>query len=134
MLAPNAARAATGGGRRSPRDVGQLGGKTNSTLNTKPDISATLCGSNECEAANIVTTGHTPVLAMCRQLLQQGVDPDTALTVYRRGIVALRVRSIGRAARLAVEVDRYGRPQFRKARERGAGAASPMRKNGEATL
>jgi hypothetical protein len=112
MLAPNAARAALAVKQRSPREIGQLGGTTNSTHNTQANISATLRGDEECEAVNVVVTGHAPVLKLCRELLAQGVDPDTALTVYRRGIVALKVRSIGEAARLTVKTAGNGTPIF----------------------
>jgi hypothetical protein len=77
-------------------------------------------------------TGHAPVLKLCRELLAQGVDPDTALTVYRRGIVALKVRSIGEAARLTVKDDgNTGTPRFVAHRQTRA-AAPCMRKNGGA--
>jgi hypothetical protein len=129
MLASNAARATLAVKQRSPREIGQLAGKTNSTHITAESIHATLRGDNECEAANIVATGHAPVLILCRRLLQQDVDPDTAMVVYRRGQVALRVRAIGQAANLAVEDNKYGTPHFRKARPERCGAGLPIEKN-----
>jgi hypothetical protein len=41
MTFAEAARAATGGDRRDPREIGQLGSTTISTHNTQPNISAT---------------------------------------------------------------------------------------------
>jgi hypothetical protein len=129
MLAPNAARAALAVKQHSPREIGQLGGTTNFTHNTQANISATLRGDEECEAVNVVVTGHAPVLKLCRELLAQGVDPDTALTVYRNGIVALRVRSIGKAARLTVKDDgNTGTPRF-VAYQQTRATAPFMRKN-----
>ena len=39
---------------------------------------------------------------MCRELLAAGLPPDAALIVWRRGTLALRIRSIGEAAALEV--------------------------------
>jgi hypothetical protein len=91
-------------------------------------IFAQLTGSHRCEALGIVVTGHAPVLTLCRELLAAGIDPNSALDVFRRGLLALRVRSVGGAARLAVEDNENGRPQFRLARPPRRGAAPPTRK------
>jgi len=66
-----------------------------------------------------------------------GIDPRTALIVYRGGTLALRVRSIGEGAALTVETDRDGRPSFRRRRDKRAasyGAASPVRQNQTADI
>lgn len=81
-----------------------------------------LTGSNVCTAAGLTARGATPALALCRQLLAAGLDPDHALEVYRNGTLALRIRSIGEAAGL--EVNSHG-TAFIALRERRA--ASPMR-------
>src|SRR5262245_22543025 len=65
-------------------------------------IRADLVGSSTCSAAGITATSNTPVLVLCRRLLAAGLDPDTAVLVYRGAVLALRVRSIGEAARLTV--------------------------------
>src|SRR6516164_8852996 len=124
MLAPNAEKAAPAVRCSSQENV-RLGRREHSTHNTQSNISATLRGSEECEAVNVIVTGHAPVLKLCRELLAQGVDPDTAMTVYRRGIVALRVRSIGEAARLTVKSAGNGAPIFVVDHSwQGAGASS----------
>jgi hypothetical protein len=46
--------------------------------------------------------GFAPVLKLCRQLLANGLDPDRAVEVYRRGVLALRIRSLGEAAGLEI--------------------------------
>jgi hypothetical protein len=81
-------------------------------------IRAELIGSHECrcEEHERLAFGYAPVLAMCRELLAAGMSPDAALHVYRRGILALKVRAIGKAAQLVVEDSETGRPQFRLAR------------------
>ena len=90
-------------------------------------IRTDLIGSDTCLAAGITATGATPVLALCRQLLAAGLDPDAALEVYRAGTLALRVRSIGEGARLTVKTAGNGCPIFTvDAACRGA-AASPLR-------
>ena len=65
-------------------------------------IPAELTGSDTCTAFGHTTNGATPVLAMCRELLVAGLNPDSALLVYRKGVLALRVRSISEAASLEV--------------------------------
>jgi hypothetical protein len=94
-------------------------------------IRATLTGSDCCSTLGITATGHAPVLALSRLLIEAGHHPATALEVYRRETLALRVRSIGEAARLTVEDDRRGRPRLRRWRDRQerCGAASPVRQN-----
>src|SRR6266516_472303 len=73
---------------------------------------AELIGSTACTAAGITGTGHAPVLSLCRQLLAAGLDPDTALEVFRGATLALHVRSIGKAAGLTVKDDNRGVPRF----------------------
>jgi len=90
----------------------------------QPPLRAELLGSNTCAAGSIVCTGNAPVLALCRQLLAAGVDPDMALEVFRGATVALRVRAIGAAATLTVrESTRDGRPRF-----------APLSSDGSATM
>src|SRR5262249_22908970 len=102
----------------------------NSTHITQPVICATLSGSSCCEAAGITARGHAPILALCRKLLAAGFNPDSALIVYRNGVLSIRINSIGKAASLVVEDSKNGRPRFRPARSARGGAVSRMRKNG----
>src|SRR5262245_49096271 len=87
-------------------------------------IIARLRGSDTCPAAGITVRGTTPVLALCRELLGAGLDPDTALEVHRAGILALRVRTIGEASRL--EINGHGNG-FRVLP--AGGTAAPIRQN-----
>ena len=86
-------------------------------------IEATLTDSHHCEALGIVAIGHAPVLNLCRSLLAAGIDPDTALAVYRDGILSLHIRSIREGAQLTVENGGTGAPKFRLARLARCGAA-----------
>jgi hypothetical protein len=89
-------------------------------------LRAALVGSNRCTAAGITATGQAPVLALCRELLAAGFDPDQPLEIYRGTTLALRVRSIGEAARLTVKDNRLGRPVFVRWQDRPASdAAAP---------
>jgi len=65
-----------------------------------------------CQEIDAAVTANAPVLAMCRQLLATGVDPDRPLRVYRRGALALKVRSIREGARLTVKIAGNGTPIF----------------------
>jgi hypothetical protein len=99
-----------------------------STTNSK-SIRAEITGGDTCSALGIIATGHAPVLALCRELLAAGLDPDAAVEAWRAGTLALRVRSISAGALLTVEDDSRGTPRFRPWR---GGAASLVRQNGVA--
>jgi hypothetical protein len=90
-------------------------------------LRAEFVGNHVCKAAGVVVKANAPALALCRQLLAQGVDPDAALQIYRNGTLALRIRSIADGAALTVEDDRFGKPVFRWNRALGAGMASLAR-------
>jgi hypothetical protein len=69
---------------------------------TNSPIAVHLNGANRATAASITATAAASVLQLCRRLLAAGHDPSTPLDVYRGDVLALRVRSIGEAARLTV--------------------------------
>jgi hypothetical protein len=71
-------------------------------INSPLLVHAELTGSNTCKALGVTAQGATPVLKLCRQLLASGLDPDAAMEVYRRGVLALRVRTIAEAAGLEI--------------------------------
>jgi hypothetical protein len=98
--------------------------------NASPTIQAELTGATTCSAAGIAAHGNAPMLALCRQLLAAGLDPDSALAVYRSTTLAIRVRSIGEAAKLTVrESTPDGRPRFARL---NSDVGPPMRKSGSA--
>ncbi len=63
-------------------------------------IRGELIGSDRCSALGTIATGHAPVLALARLLIEAGYDPATPLEAWRGDILALRIRSIGEGARL----------------------------------
>jgi hypothetical protein len=65
-------------------------------------IEAELFGSNECRALGITAKSDSPVLALCRKLVDAGHDPTTPLEAYRADMLCLRVKSIGQGAELQV--------------------------------
>ncbi len=104
--------------------------------NSSLPLNAELIGDDTCTAAGVTARSHAPALALCRQLLAAGLDPDQALEVYRGATLALLIRSIGEGAQLTVKEDNRGTPRFIAYRpgpdERGNGAcggASPMRQS-----
>ena len=71
-------------------------------------IRAELAGSDSCSALGITISSSSPVLALCRKLVQAGFDPSTPLEVRRGETLSLRVRSIGEGARLEVNAKGNG--------------------------
>jgi hypothetical protein len=59
---------------------------------------------NTCTALGITARDRdgSPVLKLCRKLIEGGHDPATPLHAYRGDTLCLKVRSIGEAARLRV--------------------------------
>jgi hypothetical protein len=104
------------------RQFWQVGGAEVSPSQVSPQaIRAELAGSDSCNVLGITTNSSSPVLALCRKLVQAGYDPSTPLEVYRGETLCLRIRSIGKAA--ALEINAYG-TGFRPRRE--ADAAPPI--------
>lgn len=102
---------------REPQVIDLLGSKINPARKIQPrqePVIAELVGDDSCRCREIgaPVTANAPVLAMCRQLLATGVDPDTPLCVYRRGVLALKVRSLREGARLTVKTAGNGTPIF----------------------
>src|SRR5438270_768550 len=89
----------------------------------RPHVRADLIGSTVARSTNgILTDGPTPILAMCRRLIDAGFDPALQLKAYRGTVLTLTVRIIGEGARLEIDGEGHG---FRPRREPDAGA--PMR-------
>jgi Fe2+ transport system protein FeoA len=66
-----------------------------------------------------ITTGkepknHSPRFDYCRKLLQQGVDPNEPLEVYRGDTLSMTIRSIGEGAKLAIRENEKTGPRFIK--------------------
>jgi hypothetical protein len=94
-----------------------------SPLSPQDAIRAELIGDDECTiAAGITARGNTPILALCRKLIEAGPDPGRPLHAYRGDTLCLIVRSIGEAAGLQINSHGTG---FEPVRERRA--APPVR-------
>jgi hypothetical protein len=87
-------------------------------------VRAELNGSGTATALGFTVQGNTPVLALCRRLVEAGYDPETLLEAWRSDVLCLRVRSICEGASLEINGDGTG---FR--RRRAPDAAPPMRKS-----
>jgi len=94
-------------------------------------IRAQLSGDDTCSALGLTVKSDSPVLALCRKLVDAGYDATTPLEVYRGDTLALRVKSIGRGAELRVATNSSGRPVFKRQETRAA--APPMRPFEEAS-
>jgi hypothetical protein len=92
-----------------------------------PVIRAELSGSNTATAEGITVRAITPVLQLCRRLVEAGYDPVRPLHAYRGDILCLKVRSIGEAAGLQPSGEGGG---FRPADK--PGRAPPVEFSGEA--
>lgn len=91
---------------------------------TRTVIRAELAKDNRATACGIVAQSSSPVLKLCRMLVDAGHDPATPLDVWRNGILCLRIRSIGEAAGLELNGDGTGFRPIRK-----PDAASPIDSN-----
>ncbi len=92
---------------------------------TRQQVCAELTGDDRCAAAGVVAVGVTQTILLCKALLATGMSQDQALDVFRNGVLALRVRSIGEAAGLEIALEP---PGFRRVRQRNA--ARPLKKTG----
>jgi hypothetical protein len=132
MISRKAARPAPAVTGCGPQVIDLLGGRINPARHIQPKqehVIAELVGDDSCRCQEIdaAVTANAPVLAMCRQLLATGIDPDTALCVYRQGKLALRVRSIREGARLTVKTAGNGTPIFTLDDGCKGAAAPPVR-------
>src|SRR5215469_15190759 len=80
----------------SPTDYCNYKNLSNTTIQA---ARAELIGS-ACSALGITARGTTPVLALCRLLVEAGHDPATPLEAWRGSTLCLRIRRIGEAAQL----------------------------------
>ena len=87
----------------------QVGGAEDSPSQVSPQATrAELIGSDVCTAFGLTARNHSPVLALCRALIEAEHNPATPLDAYRGDVLCLRVRSIGEGARLEVNTKGTG--------------------------
>lgn len=133
MRARNGAGATHRGDDADARKIDQLGNAVGllATLKFPPSqacaIRAELVGDDTCTALEITAQGFTPVLSLCRQLVEAGVNPDFSLLAYRGNVLTLSVRSIGEGARLTVKIAGNGASIFAPEHAFGGATAPPAR-------
>ena len=69
---------------------------------TPAGVRAELGGDDSASALGITVRSPSPVLSLCRALVEARCDPRRPLDVYRGNTLALRIKSIGQAAKLRV--------------------------------
>jgi hypothetical protein len=79
------------------------------------------CDTCCCESIGLTVTSPSPILSLCRALVERDVDPNTALHVYRGATLTLIVTGIGKGARLEVRGDGVG---FRPSAKLGAASTA----------
>lgn len=95
-------------------------------------VLADIIGSDRCQAEGFTARSSSPVLAICRKLIEAEVDPDLPLRAYRGNVLCLAIRSIGEAARLIVKSAGNGVPIFAVSTGHEGAAAPPVRQSGAA--
>jgi hypothetical protein len=93
-------------------------------------LRAELGSDDSASALGITVRSPSPVLSMCRALVEAGHDPATPLRAYRGDVVALKIRTIGEGAKLTVEDDSRGKPIFRRWRDRAERCGAAPRTSG----
>lgn len=71
-------------------------------------IHAKLIGDDVCATAGIAARGHTPILTLCRRLIEAGHDPRTPLEAWRGTTLCLRISNISAGSRLTVKERPFG--------------------------
>jgi hypothetical protein len=75
------------------------------SIHRRPLIYADLSNDDVCKALGVKIQSPSPLLDLCRALVEAGIDPTTPLEAYRGKVMCLRVRSIGEAANLRISHD-----------------------------
>jgi hypothetical protein len=106
MLPRKARKAAPAVTRRSPQRPNVTGERRRTLTLPSPKtqlaIHAELAGAHSCGARGITAHSTSPVLALCRLLVEAGHGPRRPLRAYRGRVLALIVRDIGQGAKLKV--------------------------------
>ncbi len=88
---------------------------------------ADIIGSDQCQAEGFTARGSSPVLAICRKLIEAGFDPDLPIRADRGDVLCLTIRSIGEAAQLIVKSAGNDVPIFAVNTSHEGAAAPPVR-------
>jgi hypothetical protein len=69
-----------------------------SPLNKPELLVGELSDDDTCCLAGTIASDRTPILLACREVLARGASPDAAVEIYRRGVLALRIRTLAAGA------------------------------------
>jgi hypothetical protein len=94
-------------------------------------IHAELAWDDHATACGIVARSSSPVLKLCRMLVEAGHNPCLPLEAWRKGVLCLRVRSIDEAAGLELNASGTG---FRQRREPDAAPPIDLNAPGHAEV
>jgi hypothetical protein len=123
MLPREARKTAPAVTRRSPQGSSATGERRRTLTLRSPKtqlaIYAELAGAHCCSARGITAHSTSPVLVLCRLLVEAGHGPRRPLRAYRGDVLCLRVRSIREGARL--EVNGHGTDFIKHPSPGGAG-------------
>jgi hypothetical protein len=75
-------------------------------ISSNSTVRAELYGCTTAKAGNVTAVSSSPVLHLCRRLLEVGLDPAQPLHAYRGDTLCLLVRSLADGA--ALEVNAHG--------------------------
>jgi hypothetical protein len=114
-MAPNTANPAGDSGVRQGIDEtrGRVDAVIGTVAQSKQAVRAEIIGENRCSAEGCTVQAPAPVPALCRKLIEVGVNPDRPLLAYRGEVLSIIVKSIGAAAKLTVKERPYG-PVFER--------------------
>jgi hypothetical protein len=93
-------------------------------------VRAEIVGDDSASAEGITVRGAAPVLALCRKLIEVGVDPDRPLLAFRGTTLCIIANRIGTAAKWTVKERPCGPTLERWAPFPASQVAPPMRKTG----
>jgi hypothetical protein len=98
---PEMARASRTKAMRTPGKLTSLAaGSATPECKSFQVIRAELVGDDSCSALGVTARGLSPLLSLCRLLVERGHDPDRPLEAWRGETLCLHIRSIGEAAEL----------------------------------
>jgi len=86
---------------------------TESAMTLRIELSSDTIASVSSASSLAVHIG-SPVIALCRKLVEAGYPSSAEIECYRGETLSLHVRSIGEAAKLYVAATTTGRPVFRR--------------------
>jgi len=82
-------------------------------------LHADLIGGDMATALDITANSSSPVISLCKKLIEAGFDPTSPLECWRGDVLCVRIRSIGETAEF--EINSHGSGFIRRRDRRRAG-------------